>query len=170
MRKIIANLALSLDGFIEGPNGEYDWCFTDEDYGFTEFLSRIDSLLIGRKSYETLSASGPDPFADKHKYVVSNTLKSTAANESILSGDFRTAIHGLKKAAGKDIWLFGGAQLTEALLAEKLIDEFHLAIHPLLLVSGKKLFPTLLNRLKLELFDCRKFDSGLVQLFYTVKY
>jgi dihydrofolate reductase len=76
MRKIILNLAVSLDGFIEGPLGEYDWCFVDEDYGMTEFLGRIDTLLMGRKSYQTLKDSGEDPFATKHKIIVSQTIKS----------------------------------------------------------------------------------------------
>ncbi len=60
MRKIILQLAVSLDGFIEGPNGEYDWCFTDQDYGMTDFLKGIDSLFIGRKSYELFFQLGAD--------------------------------------------------------------------------------------------------------------
>lgn len=60
MKKIILSLAVSLDGFIEGPKGEYDWCFTDQDYGMSEFFKRIDSLFIGRRSYElTQSMGGP---------------------------------------------------------------------------------------------------------------
>lgn len=59
MRKIILNLAVSLDGFIEGPNGEYDWCFTDQDYGFTDFMKRIDTIFYGRKSWELFSNYTP---------------------------------------------------------------------------------------------------------------
>ncbi|MEI9944712.1 MAG: hypothetical protein WDN26_10885 [Chitinophagaceae bacterium] len=65
MRKIILQLAVSLDSFIEGPNGEFDWCFTDDDYGMTDFLNRIDAIFIGRKSYEvalTMGGSTPPGF------------------------------------------------------------------------------------------------------------
>ncbi|MBS1994365.1 MAG: dihydrofolate reductase [Cyanobacteria bacterium SZAS LIN-3] len=170
MRKIILNLALSLDGFIEGPNGEYDWCFNDQDYGLTEFFEQIDALLMGRKTFETLRSQGSDPFSAKRKYIVSSQLTSVESNETILTGDFIDAIRGLTNEDGKDIWLFGGAQLTDALLKEKLVDEFQLSIHPLLLGSGTKLFRGLDSRLSLELTNCKQYDSGLVQLFYALKY
>lgn len=170
MRKVILNLALSLDGFIEGPNGEYDWCFTDQDYGLSEFLEQIDALLMGRKSYETLRATGSDPFSAKHKYIVSNKLTLSESGETIITGDFKMAIRRLKKEKGKHIWLFGGAQLTDALLQEKLIDEFQLSFHPFLLGSGTRLFRNLDSRLCLELTNCKQYDSGLVQLLYRLKY
>jgi dihydrofolate reductase len=79
MRKVILGLAVSLDGFIEGPNGEYDWCLTDQDYGISDFFSRIDSIFIGRKSYEfslTMGDDVPMPGLPKvTEYVFSNTLK-----------------------------------------------------------------------------------------------
>jgi dihydrofolate reductase len=170
MRKIVLNLALSLDGFIEGANGEYDWCFTDQDYGLSEFLEQIDVLLMGRKTYETLRGSGADPFSGKHKYIVSNSLTSTESSETVIAGDFIIAIRRLKEEDGKDIWLFGGAQLTDALLKEKIVDEFQLSFHPLLLGSGTRLFRKLDSRLRLELANCKQYDSGLVQLVYRPKY
>ncbi|MDQ5965523.1 MAG: hypothetical protein QG625_1678 [Cyanobacteriota bacterium erpe_2018_sw_39hr_WHONDRS-SW48-000098_B_bin.30] len=166
MRKIILNLAVSLDGFIEGPLGEYDWCFVDEDYGMTEFLGRIDTLLMGRKSYQTLKDSGEDPFATKHKIIVSQTIKSSASNETVLGGDFIAAIEQLRSSQGKDIWLYGGAQLTDALLRANLVDEMQLAVHPLLLGGGTRLFRDLPERIKLDLVHTKSYKSGLVQLFY----
>lgn len=166
MRKIILNLAVSLDGFIEGPSGEYDWCFVDEDYGMTEFLSRIDTLLMGRKSYKTLKESGEDPFASKHKIIVSKTIKSLADNETVISDDLNATIEQLKISQGKDIWLYGGAQLTEALLLANLVDEMQLAVHPLLLGGGTRLFRDLPERIKLDLVHTKSYKSGLVQLFY----
>ena len=166
MRKIILNLAVSLDGFIEGPLGEYDWCFVDEDYGMTEFLGRIDTLLMGRKSYQTLKDSGEDPFATKHKIIVSKTIKSLADNETVISDDLIAAIEQLKISQGKDIWLYGGAQLTEALLLANLVDEMQLAVHPLLLGGGTRLFRDLPERIKLDLVHTKSYKSGLVQLFY----
>lgn len=166
MRKIILNLAVSLDGFIEGPSGEYDWCFVDEDYGMTEFLGRIDILLMGRKSYQTLKDSGEDPFATKHKIIVSKTIKSLADNETVISDDLNATIEQLKISQGKDIWLYGGAQLTEALLLANLVDEMQLAVHPLLLGGGTRLFRDLPERIKLDLVHTKSYKSGLVQLFY----
>ena len=78
MRKVILQLAVSLDGYIEGPNGEYDWCFTDQDYGMKEFYTRIDSMFIGRKSYElmmTMDESVMPGFPKLTEYVFSTTLQ-----------------------------------------------------------------------------------------------
>lgn len=170
MRKIILNLAVSLDGFIEGPNGEYDWCLDDQDYGLTDFFDQIDTLLMGRKTYETLRSQGLDHFAEKSKYIVSTKLTEVRPGETILTGDFLEEIRKMKAAPGKDIWLFGGAHLTNALFKERLINEFQLSIHPLLLGDGTRLFRKMDTRMPMELTDCKKYDSGLVQLFYNPKY
>ena len=75
MRKIILNVAVSLDGFIEGPNGEFDWCFTDQDYGMSDFMKSIDAILFGRKSYELMLKMSKNPFPEKMKYIFSKTKK-----------------------------------------------------------------------------------------------
>lgn len=170
MRKIILNLALSLDGFIEGKKGEYDWCFDDQDYGLTAFCDEIDALVMGRKTYETLRVAGPDPFPTHHKYIVSTKLSASTDSETIISSDFINSIRQLKEGSGKNMWLFGGSQLTDALLKEKLIDEFQLSIHPLLLGGGTRMFRDYESRIELELVDCKQYNSGLVQLFYHPKY
>ncbi|MCU0549268.1 MAG: hypothetical protein MUC48_07965, partial [Leptolyngbya sp. Prado105] len=80
-------LAVSLDGFIEGPNGEYDWCFTDQDYGLAEFSTRIDALVMGRKTYEMMkSHEGASPWSHAKTYVFSHTLKPAPGIE-LLKGD-----------------------------------------------------------------------------------
>jgi dihydrofolate reductase len=77
MRKVVLNLAVSLDGFIEGPNGEYDWCLTDQDYGMTEFFTRTNTIFIGRQSYEMIAGAEDEYFPTIQKiYVFSDTLKS----------------------------------------------------------------------------------------------
>ena len=91
MRNVILNLAVSLDGFIEGPNGEYDWCFTDQDYGMTEFLQRTDTIFLGRKSYELLMSTEINPFPDMKKYVFSRTLHQ-AIGAQIIRDDFDSII------------------------------------------------------------------------------
>jgi len=170
MRKIILGLAVSLDGFIEGPNGEYDWCFTDQDYGMSEFFKRIDSVFIGRKSYEVLmSAEGGTSMFPKMKYYVfSHTLK-VVKDGFVISGDTESEVRRIKDDEGKDIWLFGGAELTAGLMNLKLVDELSLAVHPILLGSGKPLFNGIEGRIPLELRDSKTYDSGLVSLTYDIR-
>ena len=85
MRNIILGLAVSLDGFIEGSNGEFDWCFTDQDYGMSDFMKRVDTLFMGRKTYElTLKMEGGTGFPILKEYIFSNTLEHVAAGKIIL--------------------------------------------------------------------------------------
>jgi dihydrofolate reductase len=113
MRKIVLNLAISLDGFIAGENGEYDWCFTDRDYGMTEFLQQIDAVLLGRKSYEVLLETEAEPYPGMTKYVVSKTLRTSMDGVIILNGNLQAQIQEIKQLEGKDIYLFGGADLAD---------------------------------------------------------
>jgi dihydrofolate reductase len=167
MRKIILQLAVSLDGFIEGPNGEFDWCFTDQDYGMSAFLDRIDAVFFGRKSYELLRKFEENPYPDKNKYVFSTTLP-TLANTILISKDIENKVRQIKTKEGKDIWLFGGARLTSTLMNAGLIDELMLSVHPLILGAGKPLFEDISRKVKLKLTDTRSYDTGLVQLFYNI--
>jgi dihydrofolate reductase len=167
MRKVILNLAVSLDGFIEGPNGEYDWCFIDQDYGMSAFMKRIDTIFLGRKSYEQLISSDKNPFPDKKKFIFSSTLINAGKNFQIISGDLKKEVEAIKNRNGKDVWLFGGAALTESMINEELVDELQLAVHPILLGCGKQLFGNLRERIQLELMDVKTYSSGLVQLMYT---
>ncbi len=171
MRKVILALAVSLDGFIEGPNGEYDWCFTDQDYGMSDFFNRIDSIFIGRKSYELALTMGDNPmpgFPKLKEYVFSNTLKEVKSGAVLVKGDIQSEVKKIKKENGKDIWLFGGASLTSSLLKYKLIDEIGLAVHPILLGGGKPLFSDIKERINLRLVDSKTYPAGLVSLTYTI--
>jgi dihydrofolate reductase len=170
MRKIILGLAVSLDGFIEGPNGEYDWCFTDQDYGMSEFFKRIDSVFIGRKSYEmSLGMEGGSDWMPKMKeYVFSNTLKEVKEGAQLVSGDIVAEVKKILSEPGKDIWLFGGAALTASLMNAGLVDELWLSIHPILLGKGKPLFSDIEHRIKLELVESKTYDSGLVSVKYRM--
>ena len=168
MRKIILNVAVTLDNFIEGPNGEYDWCFTDQDYGMTEFLKNTDTIIFGRKSYELLESVQPGAYSDKTKYVFSTTMKQTSNPKiKIISGDAFAEIKKIKDSGGKDVWLFGGAELTGSLMNLNLVDEMILSVHPLLLGTGKTLFSGLTQKSMLSLKNSRHFNSGLVQLHYS---
>jgi dihydrofolate reductase len=171
MRKIILQLAVSLDGFIEGPKGEYDWCFTDQDYGLKEFFTRIDSMFLGRKSYELLLTMGDDAMPGMPKltgYVFSTTLKEVRPGAILVNGDTEAEVKKIKHAPGKDIWLFGGASLTTSLLNLGLVDEISLAVHPIILGAGKPLFSDINNRVPLTLAGTKAYSTGLVSLTYTV--
>ena len=170
MRKIILGLAVSLDGFIEGPNGEYDWCFTDQDYGMMEFYKRIDSLFIGRRSYELLLTLGDDAmpgFPKLKEYVFSTTMKDAKPGVTLIQDDIKETVEKIKNEPGKDIWLFGGANLTSSLLNIGLVDEMSLAVHPIILGSGKPLFSEIKKRIPLNLIDTKTYSSGLVNLVYS---
>ena len=171
MRKVILGLAVSLDGFIEGPNGEYDWCFTDQDYGMSDFYKQIDAVFIGRKSYEltmNMKDSGGWEMPKMKEYIFSNTLDTVKKGAILVKGDIKKEVNKIKKEEGKDIWMFGGANLTASLMNEKLIDELWLSVHPIILGGGKPLFQGILKRIKLTLTETKSYNTGLVSLKYTL--
>lgn len=165
MRKIILNLAVSLDGFIEGSNGEFDWCFTDQDYGMTDFLKGIDDIFFGRKSYEALLRMDKNPYPDKAKFVFSENPDYIPINAISLKTD-PVKINEIKTVRGNDIWLFGGANLFNKFLDMELVDELQLSVHPLLLGNGTPLFTQRNKIIRFNFVKSRPYSSGLVQLFY----
>jgi dihydrofolate reductase len=171
MRKIILGLAVSLDNYIEGPNGEYDWCFTDQDYGMSDFFKRVDSMFVGRKSYELTQSMGDTAMAGFPKlkeYVFSTTLKEVKQGATIINGNIEAEVKRIKNETGNDIWLFGGASLTASLLNLGLIDELWLSVHPVILGSGKSLFNDIKNRISLTLTQSKTYSTGLVSLTYKI--
>jgi dihydrofolate reductase len=144
MRKIVLSVAVSLDGYIEGPNGEYDWCPPPSKEEMDDFVSRIDVVFMGRKSYEM---AGSFMLAEKMTYVFSNSLNAVKGkNVKLLSGDVLQAVDSIRKEHGKDIWLWGGASLTSFLMNHGLVDEMWLAVVPVVLGSGKPLFESIHQR------------------------
>ncbi|MBB5396817.1 dihydrofolate reductase family protein [Mucilaginibacter sp. AK015] len=170
MRKIILNVAVSLDGFIEGPNGEYDWCLDDQDYGMEAFYANTDTIFIGRKSFE-LIRSDTGMFPVKHMYVFSDTLIPQPDEEItvISSENFESAVAEIMEADGGDIWLFGGAELVTAFMKKRLVTELMLSIHPLILGAGKPLFKDIKERVALTLIDQKAYNTGLLQVRYELK-
>ncbi|MES2267838.1 MAG: dihydrofolate reductase family protein [Bacteroidota bacterium] len=170
MRKVILNLAVSLDGFIEGPNGEYDWCFDDQDYGMEEFFSHTDTIFIGRKSFDMIRDDA-GMFPVKEIYVFSDTIVPEPGEtfQVINAADFEKKVDAILNADGGDIWLFGGAELVSAFMEKRLIGELLLAIHPVILGEGKPLFKDIKNRVDLTLVDQKAYDSGLLQVRYQLK-
>lgn len=174
MRKVILGLAITLDGFIEGPNGEFDWCFTDQDYGLTGFYERIDAVLIGRKSYEVaqryagengeLIAGRPDI----KEYIFSRTLTSVREGAVLISENSSAEVRKIKELPGKDIWLYGGASLAGSLMKDDLVDELWMSVHPILLGSGKRLFAEQDHRSRLTLLESKTYETGLVSVRYRI--
>ncbi len=169
MRKIILNLATSLDCMIEDADGAFDWCFTDQDYGMTEFLDSIDTIFYGRKSYQLLLEMGDNSFADNKRYVFSNNLTSVEPGWNLIGGNLEKQVNEIRNQPGKDIWMFGGASLITTFINAGWIDEYLVSVHPIVLSGGKPLFEHLDGRLALDLIDCKTYDSGLVQLRYKPK-
>jgi len=177
MRKLILGLAITLDGYIEGPNGEYDWCFIDQDYGLKRFFERIDAIFIGRKSYEVAQQQSEIGNGDAiisgmpalTEYVFSKTLTSVKEGAILISGDSVAEALRIKSERGKDIWLFGGASLYDAFMKEGLVDELWLSVHPILLGSGKLLFSRQDGRTKLKLLESKTYETGLVSIRYSVE-
>ncbi|MFD1258395.1 dihydrofolate reductase family protein [Mucilaginibacter terrae] len=172
MRKVVLNLAVSLDGFIEGPNGEYDWCLTDQDYGMTEFFTNVDTIFIGRRSYEMIAGAEDEYFPTIKKiYVFSDTLAPVENHkvEIINSVEFDSKVNTILNANGANIWLFGGAGLTATMFAKRLVSGMLLSVHPVILGGGKPLFRDIQNKVELLLEDTKPYDTGLVQLKYVLK-
>lgn len=180
MKRIILNLAVSLDGFIEGPNGEVDWCIMDDDMNFDGFLDSIDTIFYGRVSYDAWGNFQPGENADaaekmmwdnihaKKKFVFSSRDRSDD-KATFLAADIENKIAEIKKQGGKDIWLYGGANLIKTFIALGLIDIYKISVHPVVLGSGKPLFEDLKERIGLKLKETRVFRSGVVELTYELK-
>ena len=171
MRKVILGVAVTLDGFIEGPKGEYDWCLTDQDYGLSDFFKRVDTIFVGRKSYEMSLGleGGIEGFPTFKEYIFSTTLHKVKAGATLVRDNIQAEVEKIKNEPGKDIWLFGGASLTTSLMNLGLVDELSLAVHPLVLGSGKPLFQNIEGSIKLTLLDTKTYSTGLVSLAYAIE-
>jgi dihydrofolate reductase len=177
MKKVILDLAVTLDGFIEGSNGEIDWCIMDDDMDFDGFLSGIDTIFYGRVSYEAWGNFQPDENASpdekalwdgvhsKKKYVFSSQNKKDD-NAVFINSDLSQKVNEIKKHSGKDIWLYGGASLIKTFIQLNLIDIYRISVHPTVLGNGKPLFEDLKKRIELKLLETNIFKSGVVQLIY----
>jgi dihydrofolate reductase len=180
MRNIILDLAVTLDGFIEGPHGEVDWCIMDDDMDFEGFLAGIDTIFYGRVSYDMWGNFHPDDNAgetekfiwsavhSKKKYVFSGKPRQDS-RATFITSDFAEKVAIIRQKEGKDIWLYGGAKLIRTFIRLNLIDIYRISIHPTVLGSGKPLFQNPDERINLTLTGVNSFKSGVVQLTYEHK-
>ena len=192
MRKLIVSEFMSLDGVMQAPGGAdedtdggftqggWTWPYWPDDIGahFFQAMSECDTFLLGRKTwqghavFETMAEG--DPFGDvmkaKQKYVVSTTLQSTDAwrNSTIIRDNVIEAVRKLKQQEGQNIYVDGSSMLIHALAQHNLIDEYSLLVYPLVLGSGKCVFPEGL-RINLQLIETKPFPTGVVLMRYVVK-
>ncbi|KAA3604128.1 MAG: dihydrofolate reductase [Calditrichaeota bacterium] len=168
MRKVILYVASSLDNFIASSDGSVDWLFHDSDYGYTEFINSIDTVLIGRKTYSQVLEFGEYPYKSKRSFVFTRQNITKDENVTFVNEKLSEFVRKLKAQNGKDIWLVGGGEIAKILLNENLVDEIFLSVHPIILGKGIPLFTEINKTLRLKLLKIETFESGLVQLVYKV--
>ena len=168
-RRLRYQVAVTLDGFIAGPNGEYDWIVGDPAIDFAALYKEFDTVVMGRKTYEVgTAAAGDVAMPGLDVIVFSRSLPSTTRpGVRITNEDPRKVITGLKAKSGGDIWLFGGGQLFRYLLDAGLVDTVEVAVMPVLLGNGIPLLPAGAAA-KLELADLKRLPSGIIALSYSV--
>ncbi len=181
MRKVILFNMVTLDGFFEGPDGDLDWHNVDEE--FTRFaieqVSTADGLIFGRRTYEMMASFWPTDFAIQTEPIVANHMntlpkivfsrtldKADWSHSRLVNGDAAEEVSRLKQQPGKDLFVFGSADLAASLAQHGLIDEYRIMVNPVVLGSGAPLFQDIHAPLKLKLIKTRTFGNGNVLLTY----
>ncbi len=185
MRKLVYFVHISIDGHIEGPDGEFDWPVMGPELSdhSRELVERADTFAYGRRVWDMMSSYWPqaesisdDPhdvwfapiWRETPKIVFSRTLEKADWNTEVIGGDLADRVAELKNRPGKDLLLMGGSELATVLADQGLIDEFHVVVHPVVLGGGKQLFPGG-TRTDLRLKSTRTIDDRAVLLTYETK-
>lgn len=170
-RKVILYIATSLDGYIAKPNDDLNFLSIvqqeGEDYGYADFIKSIDTVILGRKTYDwVMNQVSEFPHADKNTYVITRTPKPSIGKTNFYTGKLNELINRLIAESGENIFIDGGAEIVNELLKENLIDEFIISVIPILVGNGTKLFKDGRPEQKLELLSAKQFKKGLTQLHY----
>ncbi|WP_100615499.1 dihydrofolate reductase family protein [Confluentibacter citreus] len=183
MGKIILDVAVTLDGYISGPNGEIDWLVKEEgkDFGdiLNEILEGIDAIFYGRVSYDLWGNYQPYEEASpklkesykllhsKKKYVFSKSKKNGDSNAIYINSNIKKNILDIKQKVDGDIWLYGGGKLITSIMNLGLVDIYRLAVHPVIIGEGIPLFKDIKKRIGLKLIDTKPSKSGVILLTYA---
>jgi len=176
MRKLSLFIATSVDGYIAKPNDDLSFLKLvekeGEDYGYSKFTDTIDTIIVGRKTYDyVLKEIGPSHYDNGHRdvYVITRTKRPSVGRTTFYTGNVSSLVRQLRQDEGKNIYCDGGAEVINELLKPGLIDEFIISVIPVLLGEGVKLFQDGRPEQVLEFIAARTFETGLVQLHYTRK-
>ncbi len=176
MRKISLFIATSLDGYIAKPNDDLSFLKLvekeGEDYGYEQFTETIDTLIIGRKTYDyVIKEIGSSHYDNGQRdvYVITRTQRPSVGRTTFYTGSLTDLVKQLKSENGKNIYCDGGAEVINELLKNDLIDEFIISIIPVLLGNGTRLFKDGRPEQLLEFVTAKTFDTGLIQLHYKRK-
>ena len=170
MRRIRYLVAMSLDGYIAGPNGEYDWIVMDPEIDFAGIMSQFDTFLIGRKTFDVMGRMGNAAKSSKGitNIVFSRTLKPSDYPKVRIESDAERVVKELKAQPGKDIAIFGGGELFRSLLTAGLVDRLEMSVIPVLLGTGIPVFPPP-GRVTLKLRSQRLYKkTGTLGLEYDI--
>lgn len=172
-RKLVLYIATSLDGYIATEDDSLEWLFKTEgegDNGYSEFYHTVDTILLGRRTYDWImeQEEGNFPYKNKACYVFSKSKSGKNENVEFINQDVVEFTNKLKKLDGGNIWLVGGGNLLHAFIKERLVDEFVITIAPTLIGHGIPLFKKNDFELDLQLREVKKFNQ-FVQLYYEAK-
>lgn len=172
MRKVIVYIACSMDAYIAGPGDDLSFLHKvekpGEDYGYGEFIESIDTVIMGRKTYDkVMSMVSEFPHASRECYVMTSKPRTNTGKTVFYNGDLKQLVVRLTQQQGKDIFIDGGAEIVNALMKDNLVDDFIISIVPVMLGDGTPLFKSGRPYADLQLVSARHFDTGLVQLHYS---
>jgi dihydrofolate reductase len=159
---------MSLDGFIAGPSGNYEWIPPDPGVDFGAFFKKIDTAVMGRRTFEVALANGSTAMPGMRSVVASRTLRQEDYPEVTITADAVATVAALRLEGGKDIWLMGGGDLFKDILTAGLVDTVEVGVIPILLGEGLPLLPTISQSTRLKLTQHEAFPSGVVLLRYDV--
>ena len=162
---------MSVDGYIAKPNDDLSFLSIvekeGEDYGYNDFIKEIDTVIMGRKTYDwVMNQVSEFPHADKETYIITRTLKPSVNKINFYTDNIKELILKLKNTEGKNIFIDGGAEIVNLLLKDNLIDEYIISIIPVMLGDGKRLFNKGFEEKNLKLISSKQYEKGLLQLHY----